>query len=199
MASLFALQVRKRAIREGYTLTVDDAFEQVVAGCLRQHGASWLHPPLLAALAAMNAQDQGVSRGRSDGADQRVRRLDGNQGAACARLCVFALWRGQLLLAGEFGVVVGRAYTSFSGFYAANGAGAAQMVLTAHVLRRAGFAWWDMGQDHEYKRHLGASVEERAHFLDAFRRERTLPNCMGDLIAARSAGGRFDAAELLAT
>ena len=41
--------------------------------------------------------------------------------------------------------------------------------LLPRLLERAGFAWWDLGQEHEYKRRMGAAVWPRRRFLDAFR------------------------------
>ena len=181
-------KLRRRAVREAYTLTVDDAFEEVISGCVRQHGAAaWLHPPLRRALAAMRVQDV-AARGRAGDAP------GGRGDAGAVRTCCFALWRGGELVAGEFGTVAGRVYTSFSGFHSADGAGTVQMAMTARLLARAGVTWWDMGQEHAYKLQQGASVLPRAAFLDAFRRERARPNAL----AALCEGRRFGAAELLA-
>ena len=175
-------KVRRRALRESHRLSVDDAFDAVLAGCVRQHGDTWLHPPLRSALEAMSG---------GSSADP----VAGDAGAV--RVCSFALWHGHELVAGEFGVAIGRVYTSFSGFHTANGAGALQIVLTAMLLRRAGFAWWDLGQAHDYKIAHGATVMPRTHFLDQFRRQRALPNAMAPLLASREDGASFGAAELL--
>ena len=174
-------KVRRRALREAHRLSVDDAFDAVLAGCVRQHGDTWLHPPLRSALEAMRSAADPVAGD-----------------ASAVRVCSFALWHGRELVAGEFGVAIGRVYTSFSGFHTANGAGALQIVLTARLLRRAGFAWWDLGQAHDYKIAHGASVMPRTLFLDHFRRQRALPNAMAPLLASREGGASFGAAELLA-
>ena len=62
------------------------------------------------------------------------------------------------------------------------------------LLERAGFAWWDLGQEHEYKRRLGAATLPRADFLDSFRAERERPN----RLAALAGTPRLRAADLLA-
>ena len=71
-------------------------------------------------------------------------------------------------MAGEVGCVVGRVYTSFTGFFDKkrhSAAGTVQMCLTGRLLERAGFAFWDLGQDLEYKLGLGAKAAPRAEFL----------------------------------
>ena len=110
-------------------------------------------------------------------------------------MCSFALWHDGQLIAGEFGALVGKSYTSYSGFYRMDGAGAAQMALTAMVLERAGFEFWDMGQEHEYKLKHGASLVPRHVFLDGFRRARCGLNGLDAL--ARQHGGRFSGEELM--
>ena len=185
-------KLRRRALREAYTLSIDDgAFDAVLAGCVRQHGeAAWLHPPLRSTLAAIRVEQ---ARASCDQPDSVASGIGG------VRLFCFALWRGDELVAGEIGVVCGRVYTSFSGFYAADGAGAVQMALTGRLLERAHIAWWDMGQEHEYKRALGAVSVPRQHFLDAFREQRHRANAIMELVANREGSTRFGAAELLAT
>ena len=180
-------KVRRRALREAYTLHCDDAaFDAVLAGCIRQHGEdSWLHPPLRSALATLRSTSA-VSHDQSTG------------DASDVRPCCFALRRGDELIAGEVGVLCGRVYTSFSGFFTVDGAGAVQMTLTARLLQRARMAWWDMGQEHAYKRAHGASSVPRQRFLEAFRDERELCNGLEEMMSLRQGGRRFSAAELLA-
>jgi Leu/Phe-tRNA-protein transferase len=298
------LHVSKKVARRArkYVLTVDDAFDQVLAGCLEQHGASWLHPPLRDAFAklapppplptppppppppqqaqgleprdtimssdAWNARaseastaggtelsSAGSSSSSRSSPDSSSCAPDGGGGIAptqaccparasagwCAsappltpplapflppqppdgaadgvtseddadashgashgaspsrgRMCSFALWLDGKLVAGEFGALVGRSYTSYSGFYRLDGAGAAQMALTALVLQRAGFAFWDMGQEHAYKLHHGATLMPRAPFLALFRGARA--HATGLDLLTKQHGGRFLGSELL--
>ena len=125
------------------------------------------------------------------------------------------------LVAGEFGAVCGRNYTSFSGFYRKQSAGSVtlthkatdrtpyliciftlaltptllqvQMALTAQVLKAAGFAYWDMGQGHAYKLSYGANLLPRDVFLDLFRAERARSHKLNTLIEQHSDGFRGDA------
>ena len=116
-------------------------------------------------------------------------------GTPRSQMISFELWdaEGQLV-AGEFGSVAGCSYTSFSGFYEVDGTGAVQMAMTAACLEAAGFAWWDMGQEHAYKRQHGASMIPRAAFLAEFRAHRTKPNRLAELLAERD--GRLTHADL---
>ena len=66
--------------------------------------------------------------------------------------------------------------------------------LAAACLEAAGFAWWDMGQEHAYKRQHGASMIPRAAFLAEFRAHRTKPNRLAELLAERD--GRLTHADL---
>ena len=81
----------------------------------------------------------------------------------------FGLYREGRLVAGEFGVLAGRVYTSYSGYYDEDSAGSVQLVLTGRWLRDAGFAFWDLGMDIPYKRGLGARILGREKFLELFR------------------------------
>jgi Leu/Phe-tRNA-protein transferase len=81
----------------------------------------------------------------------------------------FGLYRRGQLVAGEFGVAVGRVYTSYSGYYDEDSAGSVQLALTGRYLRDSGFAFWDLGMPLPYKEKLGARTVDRARFLELFR------------------------------
>ena len=77
-------------------------------------------------------------------------------GEGDARLCCFALWSPEgKLVAGEFESSCG-VYTSFTDLHEVDGAGAIQMALTAKLLEKAGFAFWDMGRSMRHKSTQGA-------------------------------------------
>lgn len=243
-------KVRKRAHK--YTMTVDNAFDEVMAGCLEQHGVSWLYPPLRDAFAKLappsrppteehampagaDAEVAGTTSSRSaptsssapnppNASHEAAASLVGAAAAAAAaaessaslpmsasaahssaardptfrgdpRMCSFALWLDGRLVAGEFGALVGCSYTSYSGFYRVDGAGAAQMALTARVLQQTGFHFWDMGQEHEYKLKQGATLLPRRAFLERYRRARVDANGLDAFV--QSHGGRFRGSDLL--
>lgn len=74
------------------------------------------------------------------------------------------------LVAGEVGYVIGRTYTSLTGFSSFekqyNNYGTLQMVLMAKLLEHNNFAFWNLGHPYmEYKNRLGAKIFTREEFL----------------------------------
>ena len=178
------LHVPKKTRRHAkwYTLTVGKAFDAVVSRCIAQHGESWLHAPVRRGLSALAAT-------RHEGACKAAAAAPRS---TSVQIISFELWRAGELVAGEIGAAVGRSYTSFSGFHEVDNAGSVQIALTAKVLEAAGFAWWDMGQYHEYKVRHGARMLPRQAFLTDFRRERHRHNSMAEQLACH--GNCFDGA-----
>ncbi|TVR66720.1 MAG: hypothetical protein EA427_15725 [Spirochaetaceae bacterium] len=139
---------RRRLRREPFFLALDGQFEAVMAETSRHHEESWLTPALGAALLELH-------RNPRHGVSVHSVELTGPEGD---------------LVAAELGYRCGGAYTSLSGFHRRSGTGMIQMVALAFLLRRAGFAFWDLGMDIPYKRDLGARPVERAAFLEEYRR-----------------------------
>jgi leucyl/phenylalanyl-tRNA--protein transferase len=79
--------------------------------------------------------------------------------------------RGELV-AGEVGYSSGAVYSSLSGFHRRSGAGSVQLACLALILERAGFAFWDLGMEIEYKIRMGARTLQRDAFLERCRRAR---------------------------
>ena len=78
--------------------------------------------------------------------------------------------KDNIVVAGEIGYIVGKTYTSLSGFSLRekryNNYGKAQLVLLAKYLQSNNFAFWNLGHPHmPYKIALGAKVYTRAEFL----------------------------------
>jgi len=146
------LHVKKsiRRLLGRYELRADSDFDFILSRCVEVHGDEWLTPPLV-------------------GAIREIRRL----GLEGARPTSFALYRGERLVAGEFGVRVGRVYTSYSGYYDEGDAGTAQLVLTTRHLQESGFDFFDLGMPLPYKNDLGADDISPEEFVRLFRAAQT--------------------------
>jgi Leu/Phe-tRNA-protein transferase len=132
-----------------FELCFDADFDFIVDRCIAVHGDEWLTPPLVDAIKTI-----------------RHNRLHGVYPAS------FALYRDGKLVAGEFGVIAGRVYTSYSGYYDESDAGTVQLILTTRYLEEHGFAFFDLGMPLQYKTDLGATDVSPREFVDLFRAAR---------------------------
>jgi Leu/Phe-tRNA-protein transferase len=73
------------------------------------------------------------------------------------------------LVAGEFGVKVGRLYTSYSGYYDESNTGTVQLILATRWLQEHGFVFFDLGMPMDYKNALGAVDISPEDFVILFR------------------------------
>jgi Leu/Phe-tRNA-protein transferase len=139
----------KKSIRRflpRYELRVDSDFTHILERCVTVHGEGWLTRPLVDSIKRVRWTRVGKARPVS-----------------------FGLYRDGLLVAGEFGVICGRVYTSYSGYYDEDNAGTVQLVLTTQYLRDKGFAFFDLGMPLPYKDELGAHNVDTRHFVERFR------------------------------
>ena len=86
------------------------------------------------------------------------------------QIITVALRENRELIAGEIGYVIGKTYTSLSGFSSREkqyrNYGTAQLVLLARYLEDKKFTFWNLGQPYmDYKLALGAKIYERRTFL----------------------------------
>ena len=142
------LHIKKSVKRylDRYELRPDADFDFIVNRCQEIHGKDWLTGPLIAAVR-----------------DIRKDRLHGVYPMS------FALYRDDKLVAGEFGVKVGKVYTSYSGYYDESNAGTVQLILATRYLEENGFAFFDLGMPMEYKTALGAQDISPEDFVALFR------------------------------
>jgi len=80
------------------------------------------------------------------------------------------------LIAGEVGYIIGKTYTSLSGFSSKdkrfNNYGTLQLVLLAKYLKKNNFSFWNLGHPHmQYKKQLGAEIINRNLFLNLWQNE----------------------------
>jgi Leu/Phe-tRNA-protein transferase len=132
-----------------YELRADADFDRIIGKCIAVHGDDWLTEPLIGSIRTIRARQ-----------DPRARPFS------------FGLYREGELRAGEFGVIAGRVYTSYSGYHEESSAGNVQMILTARWLKERGFAFWDLGMPLDYKQKLGAKLLNTAEFIRLFREAR---------------------------
>jgi Leu/Phe-tRNA-protein transferase len=138
-----------------YELRPNADFTRILDRCVSIHGDDWLTPPLVA----------GIKKIREQSPDTAGRLIP----AARARPVSFALYRDGKLAAGEFGVVCGRVYTSYSGYYDEDNAGTVQIILAARYLQEHGFSFFDLGMPLDYKTDLGALNISPREFVRLFR------------------------------
>jgi Leu/Phe-tRNA-protein transferase len=147
------LHIKKSIKRylDRYELRFDTDFDHILDRCIAVHGDHWLTPPLVSAIRTI-----------------RQHRLHGVYPAS------FALYRNGKLLAGDFGIIAGRVYTSYSGYHDESNSGTAQLILISRYLRENGFAFFDLGMPIEYKTSLGATDISPEEFISLFRAAQTV-------------------------
>jgi Leu/Phe-tRNA-protein transferase len=134
-----------------YELRYDADFETITAKCLAIHGNGWLTPSLMASIFALRAQ---------------------NSAENLPRPVSFGAYRDGALVAGEFGIMCGRVYTSYSGYKEEDNAGTVQMIQMIRWLEEKGFDFLDFGMPLDYKSDLGAQNISPEEFVDLFRKAR---------------------------
>ena len=163
------LHIKKSVRRylDHYELRFDSDFELIVKRCLEIHGDAWLTQPLVDAIKAIREMS-------NTGSSNAVNKVIANDAAAykpCkARPVSFALYRDGKLVAGEFGIRVGRVYTSYSGYYDESNAGTVQLIKTTEYLRDNGFDFFDLGMPLDYKSDLGAQNISPEEFVKLWRK-----------------------------
>jgi Leu/Phe-tRNA-protein transferase len=166
----------KKSIRRflnRYELRADAEFDRIVDRCGEKHESDWLTPPLVDCIkkirrsALYSAALDSVSLiGAALNGGAEAGRLEPTP---CAYPASFALYRDGKLAAGEFGVICGKVYTSYSGFYEEDNAGTVQIILTARYLQEHGFSFFDLGMPMDYKTSLGAVDINPQEFVRLFR------------------------------
>jgi Leu/Phe-tRNA-protein transferase len=139
-------KVKKLLANHTLKLEVSEELTEVYEGINSEHQQSWLTPNYLATLKATQNIDENF------------------------RVISVAIRQNGQVVAGELGYMIGRTYTSLSGFTRREklyrNYGTAQLVLLAHYLEEKEFAFWNLGHPYmDYKLALGAKIYERPKFL----------------------------------
>jgi Leu/Phe-tRNA-protein transferase len=187
-----------RRLLSRYELKADVDFDLIIDRCVEKHGDAWLTPPLVNCIkiirqnAALNnaavenstLNNAVLKNAAFESAALKNAVLNNavfensepNHSAGNTLLPVpyvypvsFALYRDGELAAGEFGIVCGKVYTSYSGFYEEDNAGTVQIIKTTQYLQEHGFSFFDMGMPLDYKTDLGAVDISPEEFVMLFR------------------------------
>lgn len=161
----------KRSVRKllnRYELRADTDFEKIIDRCVEKHGADWLTPPLVKSIKQIRSLSRKEAEYVAETAPDYV---TGTLSASTAKAypTAFALYHNGKLAAGEFGVICGKIYTSYSGFYEEPNTGTVQIILTAKYLQEQGFLFFDLGMPMDYKNDLGAVNITPEEFVSLFR------------------------------
>ncbi|MDR2149717.1 MAG: GNAT family N-acetyltransferase [Spirochaetaceae bacterium] len=149
------LHIKKsiRRLLSSYELRFNSDFDTILDRCLAIHGSDWLTEPLVDSIRLIRADTQ-----------------------AAVKPVSFGVYRNGILRAGEFGIVAGGVYTSYSGYYDESNAGTVQLILTAQYLQTNNFAFFDLGMPMAYKDELGAENVTTETFVHLFRNGRDAQN-----------------------
>jgi len=170
----------KKSIRRflsRYELRPDAEFDRIFGCCVKKHGSDWLTPPLVDCIKKIRRGEgvkrpdlsEGLTSPSPSSADKPPDPVMPLLPTPYPYPAAFGLYRDDKLVAGDFGVVCGNVYTSYSGYYDEDNAGTAQLILTARYLQEHGFTFFDLGMPMEYKTMLGAEDIKMKRFVQLFR------------------------------
>ena len=150
-------KVKKLLKRDDYILSFNTCFDEVLDGFEKYHKDNWLKGEYKALLKRLYEKEYDNFKLTSVELKDKI--------------------SGELIAA-EVGYIIGKTYTSLSGFCSKekrySNYGTLQLVLLGKYLQRNGFSFWNLGHPFMgYKKRLGAEVLEREVFLDLWNKEST--------------------------
>mmetsp|Transcript_36146 Transcript_36146/g.77078 ORF Transcript_36146/g.77078 Transcript_36146/m.77078 type:complete len:391 (+) Transcript_36146:169-1341(+) len=162
---------RKKSKR--FLLSVNECFDEVVAGCHRQHGTNWLYPPIVAAFRAIHQRTIDPNAGGVNAMLMAHDSLEPRD-VTPVRLYTVEVWNAETgaLAGGELGYSVGGIYSSLTGFSNEDAAGSVQLLALGKLLTQCGFEYWDLGMALDYKTRLGAELVRRTDFVGKVKQSR---------------------------
>jgi Leu/Phe-tRNA-protein transferase len=140
-------------IMKNFELRINYNFKNVLNNIIERHGNVWITPPLKKILMKLNKSNYK------------------------AKAISFEVYKDGELKAGEIGIITGKIYTSYSGFYNESSAGSVQLAMMLNYLKDNNFAFCNFGTDDSiknnlYKRKLGAIYIDRSDFIRLWREGR---------------------------
>jgi len=176
-----------------FRISADAAFQQVVDGCIEQHGESWLWPPMRELISTIFSRQQAEREQRRRERGEEEASAEAAQVQAQAEVHSIELWtESNELVAGELGIMCGAMFTSLTGFYRQAGTGTVQMLALAGLLISSGCECWDLGMSMDYKVAMGAANVPRRTFMTLqrqLRRSRTVQLPRGSGMEGGAAAG----------
>ncbi|SJK86245.1 Leu/Phe-tRNA protein transferase, putative [Babesia microti strain RI] len=177
-----AIHIPKKATKwaRGLDLTIDAAFNQVIVGIVDQHGENWMYSAIRKELYKLNCYQRGI---------QLFNHTDlcipdnTTYNKYNASIHSVEIWRGDTLIAGEIGCLVGKVWTSITAFHSERNSGMVQLLSLASLLTKIGVHIFDLGMCMDYKTAIGANTLEREDFFSVFRKYKTAEK--GDLYTGR--------------
>jgi Leu/Phe-tRNA-protein transferase len=141
----------EKLIKKGdFDFTINTRFDEVIASIIEYHPDNWLYGEYATLLKRLYHTKKNK---------HKFRVISVELSAA----------NGELV-AGEVGYIIGRTYTSLTGFSSYDkkyrNYGTLQMVLLSKLLEHNNFAFWNLGHPYmEYKNRLGAKIFTREQFI----------------------------------
>ena len=144
-------KIKKLLKKTNYSLSINNRFEAVLQKFATQHKYNWLKGEYIELLNKLY---------------NNTKQRKEFQIISIELICN----ESQELIAGEVGYIIGKTYTSLSGFSSQekrySNYGTLQLVLLAQYLEKNGFELWNLGHPHmEYKKKLGCTIYPRTEFL----------------------------------
>ena len=138
-------KVSKLIAKENLQITIDTNIEEIAQYIALSHKRSWLTQHYASILRATDEIDTNF------------------------KVITSSIEHHGEIVAGEIGYIIGKSYTSLSGFSQKDkehyNYGTAQLVLLGKYLKVNGFTLWSLGHTMQYKIALGAKEYEREEFL----------------------------------
>lgn len=143
-------KVKRLLIKNNLKLEISQELDEVFEGIDSHHDNNWLSERYLDMLKRTKGKDKNF------------------------KVVSILIREDKKVISGEIGYIIGKTYTSLSGFSSKEkryqNYGTAQLVMLAKYLEENDFSFWNLGQsDMEYKIVLGAKIFERQAFLKRWR------------------------------
>jgi Leu/Phe-tRNA-protein transferase len=144
-------KVKKLMNKDSYKFSINSRFNEVIQKFSTQHKYNWLKKEYAELLKKLYLHNDKKNNFKIISVELTSKKSDE-------------------LIAGEVGYIIGRTYTSLSGFSSKekkySNYGTLQLVLLAKYLENDNFEFWNLGHPHmEYKQRLGCKVHSRGDFL----------------------------------